>query len=54
MKRVGYSRKLFAQFVGFARKNRAYWIIPLLLLLAAASLLIATSSAVTPLIYAIF
>lgn len=54
MKRMGYSGRLFRQFVGFARQHGVYWIVPLILLLALAGFAIAASNVASPLIYAIF
>ena len=48
MRRLSYSGKLFREFVGFARANRAYWIIPLVIVLGLASFMIVTSQVVAP------
>ncbi len=54
MAKIGYSLKLFREFVGFARANRAYWIIPLMILLGIMGGLIVISETAAPLIYALF
>ena len=54
MGRARYAGKLFREFVGFARENRAYWIVPLIVLLGLASFLVVSSQAVAPLIYTLF
>ena len=54
MRRAGYSLRLLGQFVAFARANRAWWMIPLVLVLGATAFLIAASQTAAPLIYALF
>ena len=54
MAKVGYARQLLKEFVLFARQNKVYWIIPLIMVLLVAALLIASSTAVSPFIYTIF
>jgi hypothetical protein len=54
MRKLGYSFKLLNEFVGFARENRLYWIVPLVLLLGVTAALVATSQAAAPFIYALF
>jgi len=54
MGKLGYSRKLFAEFVGFARAHRAYWIVPLVLILGLTAFVIVAGEAAAPLIYALF
>lgn len=51
---VRNSVKLFREFVGFARANRAYWIVPLILILGAAGLLVVVGQAAAPLLYTLF
>lgn len=46
--------KLFREFVGFARHNRAYWIIPLIVVLVIAGMVIVVGQNVAPLIYTMF
>ncbi len=54
MSRTSYSLKLLREFVGFARQNKMYWIIPLILFLGFTSLLVVVASGSAPLIYALF
>ncbi len=54
MSKLRYSRRLFGEFVGFARENRTYWIVPLVIILGMAAAAIVGSGAATPLIYALF
>jgi hypothetical protein len=54
MRRSSYSLKLLGQFVRFARENRAYWIIPLILMLGFVGFFIVAGQAAAPLIYALF
>ena len=54
MARARYGFRLLRQLLGFARENRAYWLIPLLLLLALAAAVIVTGQGAAPLIYTLF
>ena len=54
MARIGYSYKLLREFVGFARENRVYWIVPLVLVLGLTALLVVTGQTAAPLIYTLF
>ena len=54
MSRLRYSAKLLREFVGFARENRVYWIVPLMLVLGLTALLVATGQATAPMIYTLF
>jgi len=54
MGRARYSVKLAWEFVRFARENRIYWLIPLVLMLVMAGLLIVTSQGAAPLLYTLF
>jgi hypothetical protein len=54
MARGRYRTKLFREFVQFARENRMYWIIPLVLFLGLAALVVVVGQAAAPLIYALF
>lgn len=54
MGRTGYSVKLFREFMRFARENRAYWLIPLILMLALAGMLIVAGQSAAPLLYTLF
>lgn len=54
MRRLRYLRKLAGDFFQFARENKAYWLIPLLIVLALATLLALSASTATPFIYTLF
>jgi hypothetical protein len=54
MGRIRFAGRLFGEFVRFARDNRAYWIIPLVLFLGAAAFLIVAGQTVAPLLYTLF
>lgn len=54
MAKANFAWKLLREFVDFARYNRTYWIIPLVLLLGLAGLLIVAGQVSTPLIYTLF
>ena len=54
MPRLRYSRRLFMEFVGFARSNKSYWIIPLAIFLGLAAFVIVAGGAAAPLIYTLF
>ncbi len=54
MANARYSLKLFRQFVGFARQNKMYWIIPLVLFLRCTALMVVVTSGTPPLIYTLF
>jgi uncharacterized protein DUF5989 len=48
------SGRLFREFVGFARANRAYWIVPFVLMLALTAFIVVATQGAAPLIYALF
>ena len=54
MAKLGYSVKLMRELMGFARKNRAYWIVPLAVFLLVAAVVIATGQSTAPLLYTLF
>jgi hypothetical protein len=54
MSRFGYSFRLLGEFVRFARENKAYWIVPLILVLGLAALLVVTGQSAAPLLYTLF
>jgi len=54
MARLGYGLKLFREIVGFARANRVYWMVPLVIVLALAGFLIVGGQVVAPLLYTLF
>jgi hypothetical protein len=54
MGRGRYAMKMLREFAGFARENRVYWVIPLVLVLGLAALVIVAGQTAAPLIYALF
>ncbi len=54
MGKLGHSGKLFAEFLGFARAYKAYWILPIGIILGLAALVLVTTEVVAPLIYTMF
>lgn len=54
MRRAGYGWKLFREFVGFARENKTYWIVPLVLLLGLTAIFVVAGQVAAPLIYTLF
>ena len=54
MGKAAYAFKLFREFVRFARENRAYWIIPLILMLGLTALFIVAGQGAAPLLYTLF
>ena len=54
MGKLAYSGKLLREFIGFAKANKAYWIVPLALLLGLASVLIVAGQSLAPVIYTLF
>ncbi|MGE0790393.1 MAG: DUF5989 family protein [Sandaracinaceae bacterium] len=54
MGRLRYAGTLLGHLVRFAKENKAYWIVPLVLVLALLALVIATGQASTPFIYTLF
>jgi len=52
--KLGHAGKLFQEFVAFAAKEKIYWIVPLVVVLGLAAVLIVSSQAATPFIYALF
>ena len=54
MAKLTYGPKLFGEFVGFALKTRAYWLIPLIIILGVAAMVVVVSQGAAPLIYTLF
>ena len=54
MKSFRNAARLFREFTAFARENRTYWIIPLIIVLGLAGLLVVAGQAAAPLIYTLF
>ena len=54
MARTRAALKLLGEIVGFARANRAWWMVPLALLLGLAAIVIVAGQTATPLLYTLF
>jgi Family of unknown function (DUF5989) len=54
MRRLRYVGSFLAEIVQFARQNKVYWIVPLVLILGLVILLVVTSQATAPFIYTLF
>lgn len=54
MGKLGYSRKLLGELTDFARQNKVYWIVPLVLVLLLAGLIVVAGQGMTPFIYTLF
>jgi hypothetical protein len=54
MRKLGYIGTLFRDFFGFARKNKAYWIIPMIVVFAMTAAFIVASQTDAPFIYTLF
>ena len=54
MAKLGYSWKLLREIGGFARENKAYWIVPLAIVLGAAAFVIVAGQSAAPLLYTLF
>jgi uncharacterized integral membrane protein len=51
---VKYFVKLIKEFFGFAWKNKAWWIIPIIIILLLLAVLIFTGQVTAPFIYTLF
>lgn len=54
MPKISYGVKLIREFAGFARENKAYWIIPLVLFLGLMALVVVAGESAAPLLYTLF
>ena len=54
MGKLGFVGKLLSELFLFARKEKIYWIVPLVVVLLLVALFIATSQVVAPFIYTLF
>ncbi len=52
--KISYLGKLMAELFEFAKKEKIYWIVPLVLVLILIGVLIVTSQAAAPFIYTLF
>ena len=54
MRLLRHLGKLLADLFGFARKNKVWWLVPLVLLLLVVGVLIVGVSTISPFIYTLF
>jgi uncharacterized protein DUF5989 len=54
MRRLRYLGSFLGEVTQFARQNKVYWIVPLVLILGLVILLVVTSQATAPFIYTLF
>ncbi len=54
MSKLRYSGKLLGEFVDFAKQNKVYWIVPLVLVLVLGGILVFASQSAAPFIYTLF
>ncbi len=54
MGKAGYSITLLREFMRFARENRAYWLVPLIMVLGLVGALIVGGQSAAPLLYTLF
>jgi hypothetical protein len=54
MGKLRYTSRLFSEFVQFARENKVYWIVPLVVVLVVLVGVVAVGQAAAPFIYTLF
>jgi hypothetical protein len=54
MRKARYIGSFLGEIVEFAKQNKIYWIVPLVLILGLVILLVVTSQATAPFIYTLF
>jgi hypothetical protein len=54
MRKLRYIGSFLGEMVQFARQNKVYWIVPLVLILGLVIVLVVTSQATAPFIYTLF
>ncbi|HEV2846260.1 MAG TPA: DUF5989 family protein [Thermoanaerobaculia bacterium] len=54
MRKLRYVGSIFGEILQFAKQNKVYWIVPLVLILALVVLLVVTSQGAAPFIYTLF
>ena len=54
MRKARYIGTFLGEIVQFAKQNKVYWIVPLVLILGLVILLVVTSQATAPFIYTLF
>jgi hypothetical protein len=54
MGKLRYATSLFSEFFQFARQNKIYWIVPLMVVLVGVVGVVAVGQAAAPFIYTLF
>ena len=54
MSKLGYTGKLFMEFVRMARDTKSYWMVPLIVVLGLAAAVIVGGQSAAPLLYTLF
>jgi hypothetical protein len=54
MGKLSHSGKLLREFVAFAKANKVWWIVPLVVILVLTGVLVVASQSVAPFIYTLF
>ena len=54
MRKLRYVGSIFGEILQFAKQNKVYWIVPLVLILGLVILLVVTSQGAAPFIYTLF
>lgn len=54
MRRIKNLFRLLGELLGFAKANKVWWIVPLVLILLLVSLLVVGVSTISPFIYSLF
>ena len=54
MSKIAYGPKLLAEFTRFARENKSYWLVPLIIVLIGSAAVVVISQGAAPLLYTLF
>ena len=54
MGKLAYSGKLLSEFMKFAKQNKVYWIVPLVIVLVLTGVLVFATQGAAPFIYTLF
>ncbi len=54
MSKIGYTGKLMSQVIQLAKKEKAYWLAPLIVVLLLIALIVVGGQAAAPFIYTLF
>ena len=54
MRKLTYVGTLLSHFVQFAKQNKAYWIVPVIIIFGLTSIFVIASQTVAPFIYTLF